>query len=715
LSHKILSVEKLRRRWKRRMTKGRRSVTIVFMCLLWSILVASATSGQEKDRPPTAAAPDEAAKTEPYELGEIVVTGKGEKRSGVEAIGTVRTVTEEDMENRASRTLDEVIELEPGLIIRTGAQGVPRVRLRGFTSRHVALLLNGIPFNSTFDGQFDPSLIPAENMARVKVTGGTASVLYGQGALGGAINIITKKGLEGFHGRFGGEIGERNTYLGRFNVSGGAEGFDFFASASLYEAEGFSLSDDFDSTTEEHGGLRENNDRKRRNLLANVGFAPAEEWRFGAVFHVTEGEYGIPPSTINDKKDIFANRPKYERVHDVEGYAGQFSVQYDIPGPTAWKGWFFVNDQYEEVNRFDDNHYNSMDDPSQKGTYHQEATTRILGGASQFRWDLGRAGSVTIGLSGERHDWIADGCIRDVPVTSGGGGGGGGGGGSTTYDVRCFDDDKHLAIYSTAIEYQVNPIDRLGLVLGYSRHWLKKEREGVEDASSYLAGAYFDILEGTRVRASFARKVRFPSIRQFYEEEAGNPRLHVEKSYNYEVGFEQILPGRSRIELTVFYIHAKDYIEKIPPEEIFRNNDKYLFRGFEIASETRFLDGFLLRTTYSFLDALDISRGSERDELQYRPRDKITVELKYEFPFGLGAYVAVERIAYQHYYSRKSPLQKEWLNNHTLVHAKLSQRLFDDRLYLYAGVSNLFDEDYEESYAFPDSGRFFYAGLEIRL
>jgi outer membrane receptor for ferrienterochelin and colicin len=86
-----------------------------------------------------------------YTLGEIVVTGE---RVGVESIGTVREITAGDIARRHVQTLDQALELLPGLDIRTGTDGVPRVDLRGFRSRHV-LLLNGIPFNSTFDGQFD--------------------------------------------------------------------------------------------------------------------------------------------------------------------------------------------------------------------------------------------------------------------------------------------------------------------------------------------------------------------------------------------------------------------------------------------------------------------------------------------------------------------------------------------------------------------------------
>lgn len=149
--------------------------------------------------------------TATYTLGEIVVSGE---RAGVESIGTVREITADDITRRRVQTLDQALELLPGLDIRTGTDGVARVDLRGFRSRHVQLLLNGIPFNSTFDGQFDPSIIPVENIAKIKVSYGTHSVLYGQGGLGGVINVITKKGTEGLQGSAKLETGQRNRNLG---------------------------------------------------------------------------------------------------------------------------------------------------------------------------------------------------------------------------------------------------------------------------------------------------------------------------------------------------------------------------------------------------------------------------------------------------------------------------------------------------------------------
>jgi len=129
-----------------------------------------------------------------FELGEVVVFGDA---AGVEAAGTVREISAEDIERRRVRTLDRALELLPGVDIRTGTDGIARVNVRGFRSRHVRLLLNGAPLASTFDGQFDPAIVPVENIAKIKVSYGTASLLYGAGGLGGVINIVTKKGSEG--------------------------------------------------------------------------------------------------------------------------------------------------------------------------------------------------------------------------------------------------------------------------------------------------------------------------------------------------------------------------------------------------------------------------------------------------------------------------------------------------------------------------------------
>jgi outer membrane receptor protein involved in Fe transport len=591
------------------------------------------------------------------------------------------------------------------------------MNLRGFRSRHVILLLNGIPLNSTFDGQFDPSLIPVENIAKIKVSYGNHSALYGQGGLGGVINIITKEGTKGIQGMFSAEVGQKDTHLGRFSFSGAREKANFFLSGSLFGTDGFRLSDDFEATSLEDGDLRENRDKKRKNFFANVGLN-GDDWQMGLVLNYLKGKFGVPPSTIDDRADVFANRPKFERVEDFEGISGQLSVSHDLAGPLGMRGWVFMNRISEQKNRYENNSYESMDDPTVKGTFEAYSTSWIKGGTLQTKAELESAGQLTLGFTAEKHEYESTGTIRDVTVTVPGGGNNGGGGRSggvsrsNTYEVRPFGSNNGLSIYSASIEYEVLPIEKLGLVSAYSHHWFKKSAVGADSDGDFLVGGYYDLSDTTRLRGSVARKIRFPSLRQLYEEDGGNPDLTSEKSYNYEVGFEQKLPRNSALSLIGFKADVSDYIEKIPPEDRFQNNDKYRFEGVELTGQTRPLEELLLRAGYTYMKTKDQSPGAEKDQLQYRPRQKLTVEVGYSFVFGFSAYVNLLHVSDQVYYSRKLPLSARKLDDYTLVNLKLDQTLLPG-LRLYFGADNLLDEDYEESYAFPQAGRSLYGGLLI--
>jgi outer membrane cobalamin receptor len=628
-----------------------------------------------------------------YTLGEIVVSGK--KIMGVESVGTVREITEEDIRLKNARTLDEALELLPGLDIRTGTDGVPRVDIRGFRSRHVLLLLDGIPFNSTFDGQFDPSTIPVENIAKIKVSYGNHSVLYGQGGLAGVINVITKKGKKGFHGSAQAELGKKDHYSGKFTFSGAKDKWDFFLSGSASEKDGYPLSDDFESTTLENGGVRENSDRKNKNLMANVGFAPSDKCLLGLVVNHLRGEYGKPPSTLSKADDpLFAKNPKYVRVEDFEGLSSQLSVSADLPGPLDMRGWFFINNLDEDETSYDDDNYNTV---SKKNSYTQDTRTGIYGGTLQTGLDLRSLGRVSLGLSAERQEFESKGAIVK----------------KKNNPPEPFDNEWDVEVYSASVEHELLKFRPLGIVLGFGHSWFEKQTGGKENDSHFLVGAHYDFNKDLRIMGSFARKIRFPSIRQLYDVDSGNPDLKAERSYNYELGLEKRLPRDTRIVLTLFRMDVADYIEKIPPNDLFLNNDKYRFQGIEVTAETRLCRRLFLRGGYGFLYTRDRSSQWDRDELQYRPEHKFTLEGKYNFDNGFMIYMNLMYVADQYYYSNTSPPLKRELNDYGLVSVKIDKALFNDRLKLYLGVDNLLDKDYEESYGFPQAGRTVYGGAKI--
>jgi vitamin B12 transporter len=129
------------------------------------------------------------------ELNEIVVTATRIDSPILESPSAVSVISSADIAASGAHDLAAVIADQTALAVNDyGPQGSTKsVSLRGSTSSQVLVLLDGTRLNSSRDGLVDFSLVPMDNIDRVEIVRGGASTLYGTGAIGGVINIITKK------------------------------------------------------------------------------------------------------------------------------------------------------------------------------------------------------------------------------------------------------------------------------------------------------------------------------------------------------------------------------------------------------------------------------------------------------------------------------------------------------------------------------------------
>jgi outer membrane cobalamin receptor len=642
------------------------------------------------------AAPDPARPGPAYD---VYVT---EDQEVVEQIGPRRVVDQDRIRERSARTLDEVLKLEPGVYVRTGNEGVPRVDMRGQRSRQVLLLLDGIPFNSTEDGQFDPALIPTETMERVKLNFGNASALYGDGPMAGVIQIETKRPEDGVHGSLGGDFRSGEQALGRFTLTGRHEGFDLLAAGSLFDRDDFPLADSFQNSGSEDGGRRENADRERRNLLVKGGWTPSPSLRFGALVSALDGEHGVPPNAVDDETDPFASRVRYERVEEQDGLSGQVSMQWDPEGPLDVRSWLYANSYEEDRRRYDDDSYDSMDDETVNGTFQADNESLLSGHALHAAWSLGSVGKLKGAFQTRREDFDTNGRIRDVRLGRG------------RFDVREFESSNHQIVYNGGLEYEVEPLRDVGVVVGYGHSFLDKDSGENDDGATFLAGTFWNVRPGTRLRGSVARKVRFPSLRQLYEEGSGDEDLGAEHTWDYQIGATQELPGRTLVDVTAFWMDVDDFIETDEQTGFFANQDQYRFRGVELTVRTKPLEELDLLASYSFLDSENRSSDSEQDGLQNRPEHRATFEARYRLPYGFAVRGALYYVADQVVYSRQEPIQQRGTGDYFLTDLRVARTMLEDRFWLYFGVDNVADQDYQESYGVPGPGRVFYGGLEAR-
>lgn len=128
-------------------------------------------------------------------LDEITVTATRIEERESEVSSSVTVITSSEIEARGATTVADAIEATAGVTISAfGAAGAQKTAtIRGSTSSQVLVLVDGVRVSTAMSGFTDISTIPADSIDRIEVLRSGASALYGSDAVGGVINIITKK------------------------------------------------------------------------------------------------------------------------------------------------------------------------------------------------------------------------------------------------------------------------------------------------------------------------------------------------------------------------------------------------------------------------------------------------------------------------------------------------------------------------------------------
>jgi len=185
--------------------------------------------------------PVNAAEEEVVNLEEVVVTASRYEEDIMETAVSIEVIDEEEIEESAANNIAELIEFVAGTQINAqgGPAGQKTISLRGSSASQVLILLDGQPINSSQNGQVDLGQILLSNVKKVEILKGPASALYGANALGGVVNIITKKGsdIEGLNLDL--SIGSADTYKTAINYGTVLERAEVQVTAETLNSDGF--------------------------------------------------------------------------------------------------------------------------------------------------------------------------------------------------------------------------------------------------------------------------------------------------------------------------------------------------------------------------------------------------------------------------------------------------------------------------------------------
>lgn len=126
-------------------------------------------------------------------LDEVVVTAARRPQRLADAVSTTELVSRADIARTGASDLATVLTQQPGIQLEGGIPAGAGVMLQGLGSRRVLVLVDGQPLYGRISGLLDLSRLPAAAVERIEVVKGPQSTLYGSDAMGGVINIVTRR------------------------------------------------------------------------------------------------------------------------------------------------------------------------------------------------------------------------------------------------------------------------------------------------------------------------------------------------------------------------------------------------------------------------------------------------------------------------------------------------------------------------------------------
>ncbi len=236
----------------------------IVLVVLMAVVMAGSVLAQEAD------------------LGKIVVTPSRAAEDAAVAPSYVKVITREDIAATGAVSVPEVLAQEAGVhVVNRGSVKNTTLDIGGYNDAavsNVLVLLNGRRLNPSDSSGPDMAQIPLEAVERIEVIRGGASVLYGDNAVGGVVNIITRKGWDGLSGAVAIEAGSYGLRKESAQVSAGSKAVTVYALGSTQEAKGY----------------RANNVFRASDGQATVNWKAAALLQVGVEGGWHEDHYGMP-------------------------------------------------------------------------------------------------------------------------------------------------------------------------------------------------------------------------------------------------------------------------------------------------------------------------------------------------------------------------------------------------------------------------------------
>ncbi|MDO9441892.1 MAG: TonB-dependent receptor [Beijerinckiaceae bacterium] len=625
-------------------------------------------------------------------LPELVVTATRTPLELQRAGSAITVIDAVDIAAYGSRSISDVLKSVPGLdITESGGTGtLSNVSLRGSKPDQTLVLLDGVRIGdpSSIGGEFDFGAFSVTDLERIEILRGPQSALYGSDAMGGVINIITRKGNRTPRASISTEAGSYGTLATRGSVSGSTDRAWYSFSFNALHSDGFSR---YGSRIPRIASTLlnplERDSSDKFGARGRIGYRLSDqvEVEAGLAHHWLSLRLDNPGAFDPTQRD---NSFDIGRTRVTEGHVRTKIVALE---GLLTNNITLFGTKTDRYNRLQGACYDPV-------TFNSPDCLLLYSGSrvgAEYQGDLkmGNRGVFTFGLRTERES--ADTAEQWLGAFAA----------SRTGLI-----DRSQTTHSVFALQQVRLTDRWDVSLGGRIDTV----QGAEAFPTWRATSAYNIHEtGTKLRASLGTGAKAPSLFQRFSQ-YGDPDLAAERNLGIDVGVDQSLfHDKVKVSLTGFDTRYRDLIDF----SFLANNGlggyfnvgKARMRGVEASVDAWLVpDAWRARASYTYLLAVDTDRDLS---LLRRPRHKGSFGLVYKGVPKLEVEGRVTVIGTRPDTINDFPYSRVQLGAYARVDARAEYQI-NRTLSVFARAENLTNVRYEEVRDYATAGRSFFGGVK---
>jgi vitamin B12 transporter len=683
---------------------------LLFACAIFSFHVfwSTAAFGQDPadvEKPADAEKPADGkkpAETEPVpviQTSEVIVSATKTPLPVSQLTSAVEVIHGEDLERKKIKTVIDGLRLAQGVFASSsGGPGTEAtVKMRGAFARHTLVLIDGVIVNSPTTGSYDFSNLMTDNIDRIEILRGAQSMLYGSDAVGGVINIYTKKGTGTPTGSAFLEYGSFASLREGGSVSGTKGLFDFSAMLSRWDTSSF-------SAINYRRGAYERDGFHNWQGSGKLGITLPKDGRLEFNLRWYNSDVNFDGfSNTGDPADIFGARSTTRNLI--------VSGSYEQPITSWWNQKLTLATANEQL-------------ISESGTAgYNVITGQTMTGSPSFIFSPTSFQTFPTNLDtvNQRLEWQHNfQVMKEVLLT---GGYQNRQASANTADFGSDSTNKRISSNAGFAQAQVNLLDRL-FVTGGVRY---DSYNTFGDATTYRVTAGYLLKEtGTKFRGSYATGFKAPTLNDLFFQGFGNPDLKPEKSQSMDLGIDQsFFQDRLQLNAGYFWNRFNNLIQFVfdptvclPPASTQGacpiNVAEAKSQGWELGFKFMIMEGLQLRGqyTYTLTRAYDNPTNplGEDKRLPRWPIDQASAGLTYQPIEPVRLTMDYRFVGPRNNDLPNTPSQQ--LSSFNVVNASASYDVTKN-WQVFGRVDNLFNARYEEILYFGTPIRSVFGGVKF--